>query len=67
MILLFVIVIVMVCNLGQSELLLNFVCAAKSRGIDLSAVLVFATDTETKELAEGLGLTAFYDEVVCKH
>lgn len=57
-------VIVMVCNLGQSELLLNFVCAAKSRGIDLSAVLVFATDPETKELAEGLGLTAFYDEVV---
>ena len=45
-------------------MLLNFVCAAKSRGLDLSAVLVFATDKETKDLAEGLGLVAFYDETV---
>ena len=58
-------VIVMVCNFGQSELLVNFVCAAKSRQLDTSPVLVFATDKETKELAESLGLTAFYDEKVC--
>ncbi|CAB9502203.1 Nucleotide-diphospho-sugar transferase [Seminavis robusta] len=55
-------VIVMVCNHGQSELLMNFVCASRSRGVDLSTVLVFATDKETKELAEGFGLTSFYDE-----
>ena len=57
-------VIVMVCNHGQSELLMNFVCASKARGLDISSVLVFATDQETKELAEGIGLTAFYDETV---
>jgi hypothetical protein len=57
-------VIVMVCNLGQAELLENFVCASKAKGVDLSAVLVFATDMETKELAKGLGLASFYDETV---
>lgn len=57
-------IVVMVCNLGQSELLMNFACSARSRGLDLSQVLVFATDLETKTLAEGLGLTAFYDELV---
>lgn len=56
--------IVMVCNMGQSELLMNFVCAAKKRGLDYSHVLVFATDLETKALAEGMGLTAFFDEIV---
>jgi hypothetical protein len=56
--------IVMVCNMGQSELLMNFVCAAKKRGLDYSHVLVFATDLETKTLAEGVGLTAFFDEIV---
>jgi hypothetical protein len=57
-------VTVMVSNFGQSELLANFVCAAKSRNLDISSILVFATDPETKELAEALGLTAFYDERV---
>ena len=56
--------IVMVCNMGQSELLMNFVCAAKARGLDYSHVLVFATDLETKTLAESMGLTAFFDEIV---
>jgi len=57
-------VTVMVSNFGQSELLMNFVCAAKSRSLDISSIIVFATDTETKELAEGLGLKAFYDKRV---
>jgi len=57
-------IVVMVCNFGQSELLMNFACAARSRGLDLSQVLVFCTDLETKAIAEGLGLTAFYDELV---
>jgi hypothetical protein len=57
-------VIVLVCNLGQSELLANFVCSSRARGFDLGRVLLFATDEETKELAEGLGITAFYDHRV---
>lgn len=56
--------IVMVCNMGQSELLMNFVCSLKARGLDYSQVLVFATDLETKALAESMGLTAFFDEIV---
>ena len=60
-------VTVMVCNFGQSELLVNFVCSAKSRQLDISTILVFTTDLETKELAEQLGLTAFYDQRVRIH
>jgi len=56
------IIIVMVCNFGQSELLMNFVCDAKSKGFDVSSVLVFATDQETADLAKALGLAAYYDE-----
>jgi len=55
---------VMVSNFGQSELLINFVCAANSRNLDISSIILFATDVETKELAENLGLAAYYDERV---
>ena len=55
-------VIVLTCNLGQSELLMNFVCSARARGFDLQNVVVFPTDLETKELAEGVGLVTFYEE-----
>ena len=58
-------IIVMTCNMGQSELLMNFVCNAKQKGFDLGNILVFPTDVETKDLAEGLGLATFYDEKVC--
>jgi hypothetical protein len=57
-------VVVMVCNFGQSDLLLNFICNAYSRNLDLSHILLFATDLETKELAESLGITVWYDEQV---
>ena len=57
-------VVVMTCNHGQSELLMNFVCSSRSKGFDLSNVLLFPTDVETKELAEGLGLTIFYEEKI---
>lgn len=57
-------VIVMVCNHGQSELLLNFACSTHSRGLDISNIIVFATDEETKQLAESVGLAAYYDERV---
>jgi hypothetical protein len=55
-----------VCNFGQSELLLNFACNARAKGLDIGNVLVFATDQETKTLAESVGLTAYFDERVSK-
>jgi len=55
-------IIVMTCNMGQSELLMNFVCNARSKGLSTDNVLVFPTDKNTKDLAEGLGLATFYDE-----
>lgn len=57
-------VIVMVVNFGQSELMMNFVCAAKSRNLDISNVIVFTTDQESADLATALGLTAYYDKRV---
>ncbi len=57
-------IIVMVCNHGQSELFMNFVCSARSRGLDTSQILLFATDLETKQLAEALGISTYYDEKV---
>ena len=57
-------VVVLTCNMGQSALLMNFACSARRRGFDLGNILVFPSDVETKELAEGLGLTTFYDEKV---
>lgn len=60
-------VIVMVANFGQAQLMENFVCAARSRGFDLSSILLFATDEETLELARNLNLTAYYDEKVALH
>ncbi|CAB9497746.1 Nucleotide-diphospho-sugar transferase [Seminavis robusta] len=60
-------VIVLVCNHGQSEILMNFVCVARARNVDLASVLVFATDEETRDLALGLGVNAFYDETNYGH
>ena len=48
-------VVVMTCNFGQSELLLNFLCSAKSRGLDTSSVVVFAMDQETATLVRNVG------------
>jgi len=59
-------IIVMTCNMGQSELLMNFVCNARAKGLNVGNVLVFPTDKETKDLAEGLGLATFYDEKVSR-
>jgi Nucleotide-diphospho-sugar transferase len=52
-------VVAMAVNRGQSELLLNYVCAAKARNLDVSRVLVFATDPATAQLASGLGVHVF--------
>jgi hypothetical protein len=55
-------VIVMVCNFGQSELLLNFLCQARQRQFDLSNLIVFATDQETHDMVTGMGVTAYFDK-----
>jgi hypothetical protein len=57
-------VVVMVANHGQSQFFINFVCAAKSRGLDISRILLFATDLETYQLAESMGIAAFFDDSV---
>lgn len=55
-------IVVIVCNFGLSELLINFVCTANKTGFDLSKILLFATDPETHDLAVGLGIASFYHE-----
>jgi len=55
-------IIVMVCNFGQSALLINFACSSRARRFDISNLLVFATDKETLELSQSLGLSAYYDD-----
>jgi hypothetical protein len=57
-------VIVMVCNYGHSALLSNFICSAQARNLDISNLIVFATDQETADLVASYGLTAYYDQAV---
>lgn len=57
-------IIVLVCNHGQSELLHNFVCNAKAKGLDLGQVFLFATDEKTLELATSLGIPAYYEDTI---
>lgn len=60
-------VIVMVCNTGQSDLLINFVCSADARGfgdVVREKVLLFATDQGMLDIALGLGMKAFYNEQI---
>jgi Nucleotide-diphospho-sugar transferase len=54
-------IIVLVCNFGHAELFVNFVCVARANGVDLSKMLLFATDDETYQLATALGISAFHD------
>jgi hypothetical protein len=51
-----------VTNFGQAELFINFCCAARRVNLDLSKVLLFATDMDTYNLAQAMGVAAFYDE-----
>lgn len=60
-------VVVMFSNHGQSELIMNFICSSRNRKLDMSAVLFFATDIETKHLLDGLGVNSFYDERIFGH
>lgn len=54
-------IIVMVANYGQSQFFINFCCSARARGLDISRVLLFATDQETHEIAQAMGINVFYD------
>lgn len=56
-------VVVMTVNRGQSILLSNFVCSARSRGLDITNILVFPTDLEAQKVAEGLGLATYFDKI----
>jgi len=58
------IVVVLVCNKGQAHLFHNFVCNARAKGLDLSRIVMFATDTYTANLSKDLGIPAVYDEKI---
>ena len=57
-------VIVLTVNKGQSELLIKWVCSARSKGFDLKNAIVFPTDQFSKDVADELGLATFYHEEV---
>ena len=54
--------IVMVANEGVMDLLLNFICSARSAGVDLSSVLVFLGQKKYSALIESMGAQAIYHE-----
>jgi hypothetical protein len=56
--------VVMVCNRGQADLLANFICSSKARGLSLKNLVVFCTDRDTFAIASGLGVTAYHDEEI---
>jgi len=58
------VMVVMVCNKGQAHLFHNFVCNARAKGLDLSRIIMFATDQYTVKLATDLGIPVFYDETI---
>jgi len=53
--------VVLTCNKGQSEMFRNFVCNARAKGLDLSHVVMFATDEATVQLSRELGIHVWYD------
>ena len=55
-------VIVMVCNNGVLDLMMNFVCSARARNLDISSLIVFATDEETRTALTTLGVEVFDDK-----
>jgi len=40
------------------------ICSCKTKGFDITSVLLFATDKETHATVQGLGLASYYDEQV---
>lgn len=58
------VMVVLVCNKGQSHLFHNFVCNARAKGLDLSRIIMFATDQYTVDLSKSLGIPVFYDDKI---
>lgn len=58
-------VVVTTVNTGQVELLMNFICASRSKGFDLSNLIVFPTDEYSRDIAVGMGVATYYAEKVC--
>lgn len=58
------VMVVMVCNKGQAHLFQNFVCNARAKGLDLSRIVMFATDEYTAKLSKELGIPVFHDEKI---
>lgn len=56
--------IVLTCNKGQSIMFRNFVCNARAKGLDLSHIVMFATDKATVNLSKELGINVWYDEAI---
>jgi hypothetical protein len=56
--------VVLTCNKGQSDMFRNFVCNAKAKGLDLSNVVMFATDKFTVKLSRELGIHVWYDAAI---
>jgi Nucleotide-diphospho-sugar transferase len=54
-------ILVLTVNHGHADLFVNYVCAARSAGMELSKILLVATDLPTFDLATQLGVAAFYD------
>jgi hypothetical protein len=57
-------VIVMVANSGHSQYLMNFICSARARKLDINRLLLFATDSDMYDLAQSMGIHVFYDPQV---
>ena len=58
-------VIVATVNKGQSELMTNFVCNARSGGFDISNLIIFPTDDFSDGLAKSMGIATFFHKKVC--
>jgi Nucleotide-diphospho-sugar transferase len=56
-------VVVMVANFGHAELLMNFVCVARTRSLNISNVLVVTTDEAMLDIANDLGVATYFDRV----
>ena len=56
--------VVLTCNKGQAHLFQNFVCNARGKGLDLSHIVMFATDKATVKLCNELGIPVWYDEAI---
>ena len=50
---------VMLANSGMVDLVINFMCSARSANIDLKDVVVFVGDQESADIMENLGLMYF--------